>query len=559
MGFATDCIHAGQEPDPTTGAVTVPIYQTSTYVQEELGKHKGYEYARTHNLTRRTLEKNLAALEGGTDAYCYASGMAATQAVLTMVKAGQRVVVSDNVYGGTHRLFTKVLARYGVEFAFLDATDPAALEREAGEFQMLWIETPTNPLMKICDIRRLAGVAHGKGAVLVVDNTFMSPFFQRPLALGADVVVHSTTKFLNGHSDSVGGVAVVRDEAHARWLQYVQNAVGAILSPFDSWLVLRGTKTLHMRMPRHEENACEVAPFLFNHRKVERVFWPGFPEHPGHEVHKHQATGFGALVSFELGSREAAKRMLGRVRLCSLGESLGGVETLISHPATMTHAGYTPRGAAAARDHRRPRADQRRLRGRRGPRPRPRERPRRGVAAPAANLADAVGDPGEVRCVAALDREDDELGQLVRVQGDERLAQRLHLLRARLYDEEPLLVALDALLPAVDRDEPGHDVDARGEPALDERAGDALGVLGRAHGRERDDRALGLHRAPRAAIACHCSGVSGTTDRRPCRTSGLSAKEAIALISARDTWRASRPRGSTSTTTSFPVGYFGSG
>ena len=341
MGFATDCIHAGQQPDPTTGAVTVPIYQTSTYVQEGLGQNKGYEYARTHNLTRRSLERNLAALEGGADAYCYASGMAATQAVLTLVKAGQRVVVSDNVYGGTHRLFTKILAGYGVEFAFVDATDPEAFEKEAGRFDLVWIETPTNPLMKICDIRALAGVAHRQGALLVVDNTFMSPFFQRPLALGADIVVHSTTKFLNGHSDSVGGVAVARETKHAERLQYVQNAIGAILSPFDSWLVLRGTKTLHMRMPRHEENACAVAPFLYNHEKVERVFWPGFPGHPGHDVHKHQSSGFGALISFDVGSFEAAKRMLGRVRLCSLGESLGGVETLISHPATMTHAGYT--------------------------------------------------------------------------------------------------------------------------------------------------------------------------------------------------------------------------
>jgi len=261
--------------------------------------------------------------------------------VLTLVKSGQRVVVSDNVYGGTHRLFTKILAGYGVEFVFVDATDPEAFEKEAGRFDLAWIETPTNPLMKICDIRALAGVAHRQGAVLVVDNTFMSPFFQRPLALGADIVVHSTTKFLNGHSDSVGGVAVAKEAKHAEWLRYVQNAIGAILSPFDSWLVLRGTKTLHLRMPRHEENACAVAPFLYNHRRVERVFWPGFPDHPGHEVHKHQSSGFGALISFDLGSLEAAKRMLGRVRLCSLGESLGGVETLISHPATMTHAGYT--------------------------------------------------------------------------------------------------------------------------------------------------------------------------------------------------------------------------
>ena len=341
MGFATDCIHAGQAPDAATGAVTVPIYQTSTYVQEGLGQHKGYEYARTHNLTRRSLERNLAALEGGADAYCYASGMAATQAVLTFVKAGQRVVVSDNVYGGTHRLFTKILAGYGLEFAFLDASDVAEFERRAGRFHLLWIETPTNPLMKICDIARLAEVAHGQGALLAVDNTFMSPFFQRPLSLGADLVVHSTTKFLNGHSDSVGGVAVVKDPKHGQWLQYVQNAVGGILSPFDSWLVLRGTKTLHLRMPRHEQNARRVAPFLRGHAKVRRVHWPGFADHPGHEVHVRQASGFGSMISFDLGSLAAARAMLAKVRLCSLGESLGGVETLVSHPATMTHAGYT--------------------------------------------------------------------------------------------------------------------------------------------------------------------------------------------------------------------------
>jgi len=341
MAFATDCIHAGQEPDPTTGAVTVPIYQTSTYVQEGLGRHKGYEYARTQNPTRRALEKNLTALEGGADAYCYASGMAAIQAVLTLVKGGQRVVVSDNVYGGTHRLFTKVLAGGGVEFAFLDASDTSAFAARAGRFDLLWVETPTNPLMKVCDIAVLAEVAHRQGALLVVDNTFMSPFFQRPLALGADIVVHSTTKFLNGHSDSVGGVAVARERRHGEWLQFVQNAAGAILSPFDSWLVLRGTKTLHLRMPRHEENARRIAPFLRAHTKVRNVYWPGFPDHPGHAIHARQASGFGALISFDVGGREAAGRLLERVRLCALGESLGGVETLISHPATMTHAGYT--------------------------------------------------------------------------------------------------------------------------------------------------------------------------------------------------------------------------
>jgi len=341
MSFATDCIHAGQEPDPTTGAIITPIYQTSTYVQEGIGKHKGYEYARTHNLTRRTLEKNLATLEGGSDAYCFASGLAATQAVISLLKQGERVVVSDNVYGGTWRLFTKILSRYGILFDFIDASDATAFDAKAGDFALLWIETPTNPLMKVCDIAALAAVAKKRGGVFVVDNTFMSPFFQRPLALGADIVVHSTTKFLNGHSDSIGGVAIVKDTAHADWLRYVQNAAGAILSPFDAWLVLRGTKTLALRMPRHEENGRRVAHFLREQDKVQRVYWPGFPDHPGHEVQKRQATGFGALISFELRSREAADRLLQSLRLCSLGESLGGIETLISHPATMTHAGYS--------------------------------------------------------------------------------------------------------------------------------------------------------------------------------------------------------------------------
>lgn len=341
MGFATDCIHAGQEPDPSTGAVTTPIFQTSTYVQEGLGQHKGFEYARTHNPTRRALERNLAALERGSDAYCFASGMAAINAVLTLVKKGERVVVGDNVYGGTHRLFTRILAGYGVDFAFLDATDAAALDANAGEFRMLWIETPTNPMMKICDIAALAAVAAKRNALVVVDNTFMSPYFQKPLALGADIVVHSTTKFLNGHSDSVGGVAIVKNDEHGAWLRFVQNAAGAILSPFDSWLVLRGTKTLAVRMPRHEENAGRIAHFLRRQRRVRSVYWPGFEDHPGHDLHKRQATGFGSMISFDVGSLDAAKAVLARVQLCSLGESLGGIETLISHPATMTHAGYS--------------------------------------------------------------------------------------------------------------------------------------------------------------------------------------------------------------------------
>jgi cystathionine beta-lyase/cystathionine gamma-synthase len=251
------------------------------------------------------------------------------------------VVVSDNVYGGTHRLFTKLGAPYGVKFDFLDLADASAFEKTGGDFDLLWLETPTNPMMKICDIRALAAIAHKKGARLVVDNTFMSPFFQRPLTLGADLVVHSTTKFLNGHSDSIGGVAVCRSEEDVKWLKYVQNAQGAILSPLDSFLIMRGTKTLAVRMPRHEENARVVASFLRGEKKVRKVFWPGFEDHPGHQIHKNQASGFGALISFELGSLAAASRFAPKLSLCSLGESLGGVETLVCHPARMTHAGYT--------------------------------------------------------------------------------------------------------------------------------------------------------------------------------------------------------------------------
>ena len=342
MGFATDCIHAGQEPDPSTGAIVTPIFQTSTYVQQGIGQHKGYEYARTQNPTRRALEKNLAALERGVDAYCFASGMAATNAVMSLVKPGQRVVVSDNVYGGTHRLFTKILAQYGVEFAFLDASDAGAFDKAAGEFAMLWIETPTNPLMKVCDVAALAQAAHRRRALLVVDNTFMSPFFQRPLDLGADIVVHSTTKFLNGHSDSVGGVAVVKDKSHAQWLQYYQNAAGAILSPFDSWLVLRGTKTLALRMEQHDRSGRAVAAFLEDHPKVKKIYYPGSPSHKQYELAKRQQKGFGGMVSFDVGSLAAARTVLESAKLCTLAESLGGVETLICHPATMTHASVAP-------------------------------------------------------------------------------------------------------------------------------------------------------------------------------------------------------------------------
>jgi cystathionine beta-lyase/cystathionine gamma-synthase len=339
MGFSTDCIHAGNEPDPTTGAVAVPIYQTSTYVQEALGRHKGYEYARTQNPTRRALEENMAVLEGGSGARAFASGMAAITAVSTFVKAGEHVVCSDMTYGGTFRYYTQIQARNGVEFSFVDTSDFEAVERAfRPNTRLLHLESPTNPTMAICDIARLSDLAHGRGALVVVDNTFASPYLQRPLDLGADLVVHSTTKFLNGHSDSVGGIAVAKNPDQVEWLSFVQNSSGAILSPLDSWLVLRGIKTLVVRMERHESNGREIARFLAGHKRVQKVYYPGFPDHPQHALAKKQMRGFGAMISFDLGSYEAASKMLSAVRLCSLAESLGGVETLISHPATMTHA-----------------------------------------------------------------------------------------------------------------------------------------------------------------------------------------------------------------------------
>ncbi len=339
MGFSTDCIHAGNAPDSRTGAVVVPIYQTSTYVQEALGRHKGYEYARTQNPTREALEENLTVLEGGAGARAFASGMAAITAVSTFVKAGDHVVCSNMTYGGTFRYYTKIQARYGVEFSFVDTSDPKEVERAfRPNTRLLHLETPTNPTMMLCDIARLSQIAHERGALVVVDNTFASPYLQRPLALGADLVVHSTTKFLNGHSDSVGGIAVAKDPEHVEWLAFVQNSSGAILSPLDSWLVLRGIKTLAVRMERHEKNGRQIARYLAGHSKVLKTHYPGLPDHPQHELAKRQMRGFGGMISFDLGSFEAAGAFLARLRLCSLGESLGGVETLISHPATMTHA-----------------------------------------------------------------------------------------------------------------------------------------------------------------------------------------------------------------------------
>ncbi|MFQ5926368.1 MAG: trans-sulfuration enzyme family protein [Terriglobia bacterium] len=343
MGFATDAIHVGQEPDPTTGAIIVPIYQTSTYVQEELGKHKGYEYARAQNPTRSALERNLARLEGATHAYAFASGMAAIHAVLTLLSAGDHVICSHAVYGGVYRLFTKILTRFGLSFSYVDTTCLEKVERALQKnSRMLYIETPTNPTMAITDLAAMAKIGGAHNLLLVVDNTFMSPYFQRPFDAGADMVVHSTTKFLNGHSDSLGGVALTNQAEWAERLYFIQKSGGAVLSPFDCWLVLRGVKTLAVRMEQHNKNGVAVARFLAEHPKVKHVHYPGLPAHPQHELARRQMCGFGAMLSFELGSRAAAERMLKHVRLCALGESLGGVETLISHPATMTHASVPP-------------------------------------------------------------------------------------------------------------------------------------------------------------------------------------------------------------------------
>ena len=354
-GFATTCVHAGQEPEPLTGAVAVPIFQTSTYVQEGFGKpRQGYEYARTKNPTRLALETQLAALEGGADGsatgHAFASGMAATTTLmLSLVKAGDHVLVSRNTYGGTYRLFSKILASFGVTFDYVDTTDLQTVRAAVTvATRMLFVETPTNPTMEISDLRALADVARSEsgriGAKIrvVVDNTFATPFFQKPLALGCDVVVHSTTKYLNGHSDSVGGAVICADSEDGAKIGFTQNAAGAILSPFDSFLVSRGIKTLPVRMRAHDANGRTVAAWLAGHPKVKKVFYPGLPSHPGHAVAVRQMSGFGGMISFDLGSVEAVKRFLDRVVVCALGESLGGVESLISHPASMTHASVEP-------------------------------------------------------------------------------------------------------------------------------------------------------------------------------------------------------------------------
>ena len=337
--FSTLCIHAGQTPDPATGAITTPIYQTSTYVQEGLGRHKGYEYARTQNPTRAALEANLAAIEHGAAGFAFASGMAAIAAVMTLLEAGDHVVVTDNTYGGTYRLFERVLRKSGLDFTYADTSRLDAIaDAIRPTTKLLFLETPTNPTLRLTDLEAASALAHARGVAVVVDNTFASPAVQRPIDFGADLVVHSTTKYLNGHSDSVGGAVIAVRPEHIDWLRFVQNAEGAILGPMDSWLVLRGTKTLPVRMERHNANALALAGILSAHPKVARTIYPGLPSHPEHALARRQMRGFGGLVSLDLGSLDRARTLLESVRLIALAESLGGVESLISHPATMTHA-----------------------------------------------------------------------------------------------------------------------------------------------------------------------------------------------------------------------------
>lgn len=339
LGFSTRAIHAGQPPEPRTGAVAVPIYQTSTYVQHALGEPAEYEYARVQNPTREALEENVAQLEGGVSGHAFASGMSAIACLMTLLKAGEHAVVSHNTYGGTYRYFTRILERYNVAFSWVDTSDLGAVEAAMRpETRLVYVETPTNPTMEVTDLAAVAEIAHARGALMAVDNTFLSPYLQRPLEHGADFVLHSTTKFLNGHSDSIGGVLIAANPEHTEWFKLVQKSVGAILSPFDSFLILRGIKTLPVRMDRHEQNARQIVDLLARHPKVQKVLYPGLPDHPGHEIQKRQSSGFGAMITLEMGRFAAAKALLDRLRVLSLAESLGGVETLISHPATMTHA-----------------------------------------------------------------------------------------------------------------------------------------------------------------------------------------------------------------------------
>ena len=341
MKFATKAIHEGVSPDPATGAIMTPIYQTSTYVQEGVGNHKGYEYSRTLNPTRHALEKNLAAIENGNFGACFASGLAAIDCVIKMLNPGDEVISTNDLYGGSYRIFKTIFEKYGLVFHFVDMTDVHHIrEKVNANTKMIWVETPTNPMMNIIDIAAVAEIAQSVGALLCVDNTFATPYLQSPLNLGADIVMHSVTKYLGGHSDVIMGALVTKNEKIAQEIYRIQNSSGAVAGPMDSFLVLRGIKTLHLRMERHSENGEKIAHFLAKHPKVEQVYWPGFPDHPNHLVAAKQMRGFGGMISFTLkGNRlEDALRVVERVNLFALAESLGGVESLIGHPATMTHA-----------------------------------------------------------------------------------------------------------------------------------------------------------------------------------------------------------------------------
>ena len=337
--FGTRAVHAGQLADPLSGAVMTPIYQTSTYVQEGLGKHKGYEYARTRNPTREALERNVAALEGGRHGFAFGSGLAALDACLKLLSAGDHVVSGENVYGGSHRQMTHIWARLGLTFTFVDGGDSAAVAAAVTpKTKMVYAETPTNPMMRLCDLAATGEIARQAGALFVVDNTFATPFFQQPLQFGADIVLHSTTKYLNGHSDMIGGLLVTSRDDLAERLAFIQNGSGAVPGPFDCWLALRGTKTLALRMRQHDASGRRIAEWLGTHPRVKRVYYPGLPSHPQHELARRQMKGFGGMLSLELGDLGFARRVVERTRIFALAESLGGVESLIGHPASMTHA-----------------------------------------------------------------------------------------------------------------------------------------------------------------------------------------------------------------------------
>ncbi len=339
MGFSTDAIHAGQQPDPVTGAVITPIYQTSTYAQEELGRHKGYEYGRTQNLTRQSLEANIAALEKGRYGIAFGSGLAATHALMSLVKSGDHIIVSKNVYGGTYRLFELVMKDYGLEFSWVDTSNTRNIENAVkNNTKMVYLESPTNPMLQLTDLEAASGICRRHNLICVADNTFMSPYFQNPLSFGCDIVIHSTTKYINGHSDVIGGIIITSSEKLHERLRYIQNAAGAVPSPFDCWLVLRSTKTLAVRMEKHNSNAVQLAEFLTGFQPAEKVYYPGLPDHPHHELAKRQMRGFGGMISVDFGKLETAKKLLNNLKIFTLGESLGGVESLVSHPASMTHA-----------------------------------------------------------------------------------------------------------------------------------------------------------------------------------------------------------------------------